>query len=666
MKASTLLRTLRLMSVFYGMFLGAALATAQEWQPITDEDLKLTSQQESNADAMILYHEVSSSDTTKSRYSYRRIKILTEKGKRYADVEIPFGQDGHFGIHIGDLKARTISPDGKITPFSGEVFDKTIIKGHGTKLQVKSFTLSDVQVGSIIEWHYKEYWSDEYVLAPHWILQEELAQKHVKFTYTPIPLGGSHEVETAHGDLADGVYHVKIGLPKDVEIKNPRPDTMQLEMTNVPPYEEEEFSPPSEMMKMRVYFYYGSSKMLKPQEFWKEQGKYWDKEIEKSIGHSSVVAKAAQEATTASDTTEQKVRKVYALVQKMDNLSYPERNLAEMLADERKSSANAEQVLQAKSGTHDQLTRLFVALVRSLNVPAYMMRVATREDTFFQPNIPEWSQLNSEVAIVSLDGKERFLDPGTPLCPFGLLDWKRTMVQGMRQKAGGGTELSQTSGPTYDDAMKQRIAELRLERDGSLRGRIVLLWMGQEALQRRIASTQTDEAGRKKAAEDELKGLLPGSAVVKLDSLANRDDPEKPLRAAFTVELPGYAASTGKRLLLPSELFQGKRMFVHAQRKTPIYFDYPYRVIEKVQVTLPAEMQIESLPQSEPAQTDFAICKVQRKLNGNTLEVVRDLALGAISFSAGDYSKLKSFFDKVRANDEEQVALQTTPVAAGK
>jgi hypothetical protein len=654
------------MSVFYGALLTAAFAQAQEWQPITDEDLKVTSQQAGNADAIILYHEVTSSDTTKSRYTYRRIKILTEKGKQYADVEIPFSKEGHFGTQIGDLKARTISPDGKITPFTGQVFEKTVIKGHGIKLQEKTFTLPDVQVGSIIEWHYKEYWSDEYVLAPHWILQESLAQKHVKFSYTPLSLGGSHEVDMGRGTMADGVYHVTIGLPKDVALKNPRPETMQLEMTNIPAYEEEEFSPPSEMMKMRVYFYYGDSKMLKPQEFWKEQGKYWDKEVEKLIGHSSAVAKAAQEATSASDTSEQKVRKVYALVQKMNNLSYQDRNLMEVLADERKANATAEQVLQAKTGTHDQLARLFVALVRSLNVPAYVMRVATREDTFFQSNMPEWSQLNSEIAIVNLDGKEVFLDPGAPLCPFGLLEWKRTMVEGMRQKAGGSTELVETREPTYADAMKQRIAELKLEPDGRLTGRVVLLWMGQEALQHRIAGAQTDEAGHKKAAEDELKALLPGSAVVKLDSLSNWDDPEKPLRAGFTVELPGYAVTTGKRLLLPSELFERKQPFVHAERKTPLYFEYPYRVIEKVQITLPPEVQVESLPQSEPAQTDFAICKVQRKVNGNTLEILRDFALGGISFPVAEYPKLKSFFEKVHANDEEQIALRTTPAAAGK
>ena len=650
-------------------FCAIPLASAlDDWQPITPEELKMTSAQAGNADAIILYHESTSDDNRKSGTEYKRIKILTEQGKRYANVEIPFGgRQGHFGIHIIDVKARTISPDGTITPFSGEVFDKTIVKGHGVKFQEKSFTLPAVEVGSIIEWRYSQIWSDNYVLPARWILQESLAQKRIKFTYTPIPLNDFHGVEIGHGDTADGVYHVEIGLPKGVALKNPRPEMMQLEMTDVPAYQEEEFSPPAEMMKMRVYFYYGNSNMLKPDDFWKDQGKYWNKEVEKFMGHSSAVAQAAQQAVSASDTPEQKVRKLYALVQKMENLSSQDRSFLEILAEERKATQNVEQVLQEQKGTHNELARLFVAMLRSQNIPAYLMRVATREDTFFQPNIPEWNQLNSEVAIVSLAaGKETFLDPGTRFCPFGLLEWKSTAVQGIRQRAGGGTELSQTPNPTYEDAMIQRIADLKLDRDGSLKGKIVVFWMGQQALRRRTEGAQTDEAGRSKAAEDELKGLLPPSALIKLDSLSNWDDANQPLKAVFSVELPGFAASTGKRLLLPSEPFQAQRgqLFIHAERKTPVYFEYPYRVIDRIQIALLPDVQVENLPQSQPAKADFAICSVQRTSKGNILDLRRDFAINGISFLLPEYPKLKSFFEKVHTNDEEQVTLQTAPVAA--
>ncbi|HJX82993.1 MAG TPA: DUF3857 domain-containing protein, partial [Candidatus Angelobacter sp.] len=128
-----------------------------DWQPITPEDLKMTSKDAAGANAVILYHEELSDDNKNTRIKYTRLKIMTEKGKDYADVELRYwGND----FHIIDLKARAIAPDGTITPFNGKAFDKTIVKGRGLQYLAKTFTLPDVQVGSIIEWRYHEYWGD--------------------------------------------------------------------------------------------------------------------------------------------------------------------------------------------------------------------------------------------------------------------------------------------------------------------------------------------------------------------------------------------------------------------------------------------------------------------------------------------------------------------------
>src|SRR5438552_13673156 len=76
-----------------------------DWQPISPEDLKLTTEQAGNADAIILYHQQISDDNKGHLQEYKRIKVLTESGKRFANVEIPYyGKD----FQIVDVKARTI------------------------------------------------------------------------------------------------------------------------------------------------------------------------------------------------------------------------------------------------------------------------------------------------------------------------------------------------------------------------------------------------------------------------------------------------------------------------------------------------------------------------------------------------------------------------------
>jgi len=72
------------------------------------------------------------------------------------------------------LKARTIRPDGTIANFEGKAFDKTIVKAKGVKYLAKTFSMPDVQVGSIIEYHYTNNLQEGLIFDSHWILSEEL------------------------------------------------------------------------------------------------------------------------------------------------------------------------------------------------------------------------------------------------------------------------------------------------------------------------------------------------------------------------------------------------------------------------------------------------------------------------------------------------------------
>jgi hypothetical protein len=62
----------------------------------------------------------------------------------------------------------------------------------------------------------------------------------------------------------------------------------------------------------------------------------------------------------------------------------------------------AEDILHKESGDRTQLTRLFVAMARSADLKAYVMRVARRDKTFFQSDVPNAQQLSEEIAILGM------------------------------------------------------------------------------------------------------------------------------------------------------------------------------------------------------------------------------------------------------------------------
>jgi len=92
------------------------------FQPASSDELKLTSEpQAPGAPAIILYRQVDRDDNGQTSHEddYLRIKILTEDGRKYANVEIPFLKGSQDVVKV---KARTIRPDGSIADFGGQVF----------------------------------------------------------------------------------------------------------------------------------------------------------------------------------------------------------------------------------------------------------------------------------------------------------------------------------------------------------------------------------------------------------------------------------------------------------------------------------------------------------------------------------------------------------------
>ncbi len=607
-------------------------------------------------DAIILYHEETSDDMTRHRYVYQRLKVLTEKGKNRASVEIPY--DAKY-VGLTDIRARTIAPDGTITPLTDKAFNSTIVKAHGVKYLAKTFTLPNVQVGSIIEWKYTEYWED-WVFAPHWVLQDDLPIKHAKFTFVPMFKAG-HYVEDRRGDIKDRVYYTLIGLPQNTTIKTVANNRMELELNDIPAFEEEDFAPPADVLKMRVNFYYGTDKMGKPQEFWKTEGKYWNKEVDKFAGHSGPVATAVSHAINSTDTAEQKARKLYAYVQKIKNLTFTDKEgaLEEFLSRESREKRTVDDVLEKNEGYRDEIARLFWAMARAAGLQAYVMRVADRDEYFFQQNIPNPSQLTSEIVIVMVDGKEVFLDPGTPLCPFGHLAWQHTSTQGIRQTADGSTALAPTPAANYKEAISKRVGNITISEDGSAKGSIGIGWAGEEALIHKLRGLKTDAAGRKKELEDDLKAMLPAGATVKLDSSVGWDDAEKQLSANFKVEIPSYASSAGKRMLVPTNLFESRsrQPFAQGERKQPVYFNFPYYLMDETTIVFPATFHMENLPAVQPVRTDFALYSLANSAKGNTVTITRTYAMAGIAFHQNEYADLRKFFGAVNAGDTQSLVL---------
>ncbi len=626
------------------------LHAGSDWAPVDPAELQMKDLPEQpGAPAFVLFHEEIDDDHMHFHSEYMRIKVLNEAGRKYADVQIPYYR-GTF--NVSDVHGRTIHSDGSVVEFQGKPFDKMVVKSKSVKVQEKSFTLPDVQVGSILEYKYTLHYEGQWLAPPRWTVQSDLFQRkeHFKFvSYTGT-------VMTEHGDTSTGLAYGWM-LPKGVTV-NQHKDTYELDVSNIPAFAEEEHMPPPLRFKYYVRFYY--RQVNNADEFWKQEGKYWNSEVESFLGKKKGISDAVAGIVSASDTPEQKVKKIYAYVAGIDNLTFkPERTTEEQKVLGVKDNRGVEDVLRQKSGSRQAITLLFVAMVRAAGIPAYVMYVSDRSEDVFEKTYLSRDQLDAFIAIVPIDGKDVFLDPGTKFCPYGIMDWKYTGTQGIRQLPGGGTEIAQTPEPDYSKAITKRVARLQMNDQGQVEGSLAVGYFGQEALTRRIEGSRTDDVGRTKMLEDEVKSWLPSNAEITLNKPPQWDAVETPLVAEFKISSP-MLMSGGKRLLLPTNIFQFNRppMFAHPDRTQPIYFEYPSGQVDDVHITLPANLQVESLPANQEIKIGYAVYRASRKQEKNEIDVKRELAIGGFFFSPTEYKKLKGFFDQVKEGDDEQVLLK--------
>src|SRR5580658_1780985 len=93
-------------------------AAAQKFQEPSKEELQMTSDPKApGAPAVYLDREESADNRSHYVSHYARIKVLTELGKEWATVEVPYSK-GYSAVPI--IEGRTIHSDGKVIPLVGK------------------------------------------------------------------------------------------------------------------------------------------------------------------------------------------------------------------------------------------------------------------------------------------------------------------------------------------------------------------------------------------------------------------------------------------------------------------------------------------------------------------------------------------------------------------
>lgn len=635
-------------------------ATADEWQPISPDELKMTSLPEApGAPAIILYRQVDRDDSNfhiPHEYNYVRTKILTEEGRKYADAEIPFVKDQ---ANVINIRARTVHPDGSVVNFDGKVYDKEIVKGRGVKYLAKTFTLSDVQPGSIIEYHYMIDFVEGYVYDSKWILSDELFTKYAKFTLKPSP------DFVLRWSWPNGL---PASAPPPAEGKGVNP-LIHMEANNIPAFQVEDDMPPEEGMKYRVDFNYSEGTLENdPDKFWKKEGKKQNDRVESFLGKKKGMEEAVATIVAASDAPEVKLEKIYARVQKIRNTSYEvEKTEQEQKRAQEKGAANAEDVWKRRYGDGDQITLLFLGLARAAGLEASAAKISMRDDHFFVKQLMKARDLRTYVVAVKLNGKDVYFDPGSAYTPFAMLPWPETNCPGLKLDKDGGTWIT-TSLPESNDSQIERKADLKVTQEGSLEGTLKVSYSGLEAASLRVEERNQDDTSRKKLLEDLVRYSVPAAVEVELTNKPDWTTADTKLVAEFSLKVPGWISGAGSHALFPVGVFSGgeKHLYEHTTRVHPLYYHFMSEKKDDITVELPLGWKVSNLPKPSTTDAKALVYTTDWSEKNGTLHLERRLKNDILILEPKYYGTVRQFYQSVRTGDEEQIVLQPMGTGAGK
>ena len=399
--------------------------------------------------------------------------------------------------------------------------------------------------------------------------------------------------------------------------------------------------------------------------FWSTHGKWWTGDVDR-FASASALKQVADGLVASGDTEQQKADKLYAAVASLRNLSFGTSATAE--ADERAEMkiGNARDVWERKQGSAQDLTLLFVGLARAAGLKAYVIAVADRSQNIFDPKAVREEDINDYVAIVSIDGKEQFFDPGEPFCPPGQLSWKHSVSGGLRQSDSGPT-FGQTPGGIFKQNQTLRTARLQLAKDGAVSGTVSLTISGASAIDWRQSALRNPDGFNQAIAAD-VAASLPAGLSVKTTQVSGLTEPVVSASApplVVKMELSGTIPLTSAgEIAVPASLFEARspELFAAGKRDTPIDMRYPSVSQDVVTLMLPAGATVKStLSDATIPFGDSARLVIKHTPEANRYTVVRMLIQGKTFYATSEYPDLKAFYAKLNTQDAEKIVIAPAP-----
>jgi hypothetical protein len=535
----------------------------------------------------------------------------------------------------------------------GDIFETTVVKAGGIKVQTKAFALPRVEPGVIVEYRWREGHANQlthYVKLP---LQREIPVRKLSYSVKP-------------SEYVRGFRMVVSTFRSPVEAKQTETDGFTvLTLHDVPAFKTEPEMPPEDEVRGFMLVYYTAHATQAREAFWKEHGRKLHDAYKKRLAPDDSVRAEAVRLLAGATGPEDKLERLSRFCRsEVKHLYFNDGLTAE--ARERaaqKSNANAADTLARKLGTSHDIKVLFGALAAAAGFDVRVAASVDRSQIFFDEGFLDPYFMDQRLIVVRVGEDWRFYNPAASIAT-GLLPWEH---EGLSVQS-----------------IRRRRALLRVDAEGGLEGDITIEAIGHTARRERARYATLSMEKRIETLTDEVKGRLPTIEVTDpaFEGLGHGDET---FRLRYHVKVPQYAQRTGARLIFEPAFFEKGRAprFTSATRRNPVYFPFAWTDEDDVRIEIPTGFEIENAEGVAPLSAGpvggyAAKLGIQKVLapapgpcptlpEGECMQVPLALAHhrriwfggeGHILFGAQQYAPIKAFFDAVEKADARTVVLK--------
>ena len=649
-----------------GLFDAPGLSAEQSteaWSDISPEERNLKHvEQDPDADAVVLLNErngriLKPSDDIVNVLDYHfRYKILTERGKRYGDVEIPAGKYSR----VSNIRARTVKSDGTAVPVPpDQIFEKVTFQVGTYKETVWVFHFPAVEPGAILEFRYDRHDNRLIFIDPFYFGGPEFTLKARMTQAIPEDMGYTVLCDLCPANQAPAVSPWREGKAKG--------QMYTMELRDLPGYKREQLMPPPRDANPRLemllahwknYAIWGLGRQNQFFIDWPSVALYaWSYYQDAMKTGLSDIRPVVEGWVQAVADPQDKMKTIFRHVQRdfryrpFDQVYGVSHSIASMLKD--------------KLADNEDKAVLLMTALKSVGIDSYTVLVSGKDGGSLNPKFFSFSQFtHTVIAVPQPGGSYLWLDPTVSYAAYGFVPWKDSGADALLIKNGKG-EMLTLPAKNELSATRYRIL-VKPRKDGQADVDVEAEFSGEDAVELREELVPAAEAARKTYLEAWAQKKRNG-AVLNSYTIEDIEDQDKPLRLKMSLQIPGLVTSADEVVLVRGCVLTCKESnpISRAPRQYPFYVDRGWNEDESVVIQAPRGMKPSQAP--PPFSTKSAVATHTfscMSLEDQSMKCSHAFVARRNRWPTSEQTNVRAMFDKIVEADRTTVAFERSDATA--